>query len=473
MGAGRGLHLGHWFDKKTNRFTAERYLYEDDRHALLFGPTRCGKFTRLLAVNLLSDCLDDRSVIVIDPKGEAAAVTAWHRFKTLGHDVKILDPLGVLYEAVKDSPEHREMIAAGLAHGVGFEPLDALDPGTSEKPSRTFYDEAMQLGDALIRIDPNERDKHWPESAQALTVGCLMWEKLFRGGAANLEDVRLMLTAPNLGAVAETVAQCASHEMFLNRGGKQIKSLLARFQKDTGEVASIRSAADTQTRWMLSGAMGESFTAPQRINFRALRERPTTVYVILPADYLRSHSVWLRLVIVSALRALYRPGGVRVTMLIDELFALGHLGALEDAFSLVGGYAVQIMGIMQNLSQLKGLYKDQWETFLANAGVKQFFAPDDPTTAEWMTKRGGATTKWAESMGETGSEEGKRESKNWNQVRVDRFRSHDLFGLKPGEGLAWLAGVSDTVQFMAPNYWELRRCAARALPNPYAPGFRR
>ena len=44
------------------------------------------------------------------------------------------------------------------------------------------------------------------------------------------------------------------------------------------------------------------------IDFASLKDRrPITVYVILPAERLRTHSVWLRLVIVSALRSLYRP----------------------------------------------------------------------------------------------------------------------------------------------------------------------
>jgi hypothetical protein len=55
------------------------------------------------------------------------------------------------------------------------------------------------------------------------------------------------------------------------------------------------------------------------VDFSKLKEKPTTVYVILPAERMRTHSVWLRLVIVSALRALYRPGGLRTLFLIDEM----------------------------------------------------------------------------------------------------------------------------------------------------------
>ena len=92
----------------------------------------------------------------------------------------------------------------------------------------------------------------------------------------------------------------------------------------------------------------------QGVDFRKLKERATTVYVILPAERMRTHSVWLRLVIVSALRALYRPGGLRTLLLIDEMPALGHLAPLEDAFGLVRGYKVQIAGICQDLESAQG-----------------------------------------------------------------------------------------------------------------------
>ena len=137
--------------------------------------------------------------------------------------------------------------------------------------------------------------------------------------------------------------------------------------------------------------------------FGKLKERLTTVYVILPAERMRTHSVWLRLVIVSALRALYRAGGLRTLLLIDEMPALGHLAPLEDAFGLVRGYKVQIAGICQDLNQLKALYKERWESFLANAGVVQGFTPNDLTTADWMSRRAGQATILAPSSSESRS----------------------------------------------------------------------
>src|ERR1700726_4646111 len=164
---GEGIALGRYFDEAAGR-VGEKIPYAGERHLLLFGPNGTGKGTRFLIPNLLS--IKDRSIVVIDPKGELAAVTADYR-RTLG-DVVLLNPFGVL----------------GLG-SEGFNPLAALDPDSPH-----FYDDAAALGEALIKVEG--KDPHWTESAQGLIVALIMWEKLQRGDKANLENVREMLTEP-------------------------------------------------------------------------------------------------------------------------------------------------------------------------------------------------------------------------------------------------------------------------------------
>jgi type IV secretion system protein VirD4 len=140
-----------------------------------------------------------------------------------------------------------------------------------------------------------------------------MWEKLRNGAAANLENVRAMLTEPNDWETVEGADGKPTERLIaglkvtaihmIAKGGYEIESLASRFASTTRETASIQSAADTQTRWMLSAPMRADLKK-NGIDFAKLKDRPTTVYVILPAERLRTHSVWLRLVIVSALRAL-------------------------------------------------------------------------------------------------------------------------------------------------------------------------
>jgi type IV secretion system protein VirD4 len=402
-------------------------------------------------------------------------VTAKHRHRLRGHDVKILDPFGKLHDAVKDRPDlYGYLIDNGLTKSAGFNPLAVLDPS-----SPNFYDDAAGIGEALIKIEGKE--PHWSESAQGLLVGLLMWEKLCNGRNASLENVRALLTEPDTfedvagpdGKPVNVLAcglRMTAREM-VTHGGYEVASLASRFTHLTDEISSIRSTGDTQTRWLLSPRVRADLKKDPGIDFGQLKRRPTTVYVILPAERMRTHSVWLRLVIVSALRALYRPGGVRTMLLIDEMAALGYLAPLEEAFGLVRGYKIQIAGFVQDLGQLKALYHDRWESFMANAGVVQGLAPNDLFTADWMSRRAGQTTIIAKGLGRSiglaprgGTE---TDSESWQQVARARFLPHELFGFEKGTGLLWLAGLADSVKFSAPGYYEMTDCKARALPNPY------
>lgn len=55
------------------------FVHQTDKHMLSIAPTRTGKGRGLILPNLLN--LPDHSVLVIDPKGENALVTARHRKK--------------------------------------------------------------------------------------------------------------------------------------------------------------------------------------------------------------------------------------------------------------------------------------------------------------------------------------------------------------------------------------------------------
>ena len=60
----------------------------------------------------------------------------------------------------------------------------------------------------------------------------------------------------------------------------------------------------------------------------------------------------------------------------------------------MAGYGIQIHGIAQDLSQVRRNYGDGWETFVANAGVLQYFGSRDSFTAEYFSKLCGETTVW-------------------------------------------------------------------------------
>ena len=458
-----GLYVGRYFtlpkkDEGGDGKVGGPIPYALDRHMLAFGPSGSGKGTGLLSPNLLS--ISDRSIIIIDPKAEQAAITAMYRHQR-GDDVHLLDPFGVLKEITNGKPKYSYLVEHRLVTSAGFNPLVGLNPD-----SPNFYDDAAGIGEALIKI--NDHEPHWTESAQGLVVALVMWEVWLarkENRIPSLTNVRRLLTEAEDYDENTNRPKCGlryTAALLIDKGGYEIASLAGRFINSNDEIASIISTADTQTRWLLSKPMRDDIEKPG-IDFRRLKERQTTVYVVLPAERLRTHSVWLRLVIVSALRALYRPGGLPTTVFVDEMAALGYLGPLEDAFALVRGYGVQIVGFVQDLAQLQSLYKERSESFMANAGAIIGFAPNDKTTAEWMSWRSGIDTVLSKSLNDSGVSQTPSDQESSRPY----FLPQELIGFRKSSGLLWFTSLKSPIPFFAPPWYNIIECEDRGLPNPY------
>ena len=433
----------------------ERQRYSGERNLLLFGPNGSGKGTRFLMPNLLQ--MTDCSMVVIDPKGELAAVTAPYR-RTIG-EVVIINPFGVL----ADRPGYEDL------KSDGYNPLLALDPAA---PS--FNADASWLAEALVTIEGT--DPHWSRAARKLVAALIMHVCLKDRGSPSLAEMRRLLTEP----VIEPRAGEPGHGIPLTAIAMRRWDLPAlamkagQFTRWNREIEGVVSTADTQTEALDDAEIAADLAKPG-IDFRALKKRPITVYVILPPDMMERHGRWLRLILSSALRAVMRlrePGEQRVFFLMDEFAALGHLAIIETTWALVRGYGIQLVPVLQDLNQLKELYKERWETFIGMAGVVEAFGPNDLTTADWLSRRSGDATEVVmgynitQSAGGTGPSEGV----NYHQVKVPRLTPHELFDTPEGHAHVFLANMANRVPVYVPAYYEIATAHERARDNPYYAG---
>ena len=74
-------------------------------------------------------------------------------------------------------------------------------------------------------------------------------------------------------------------------GDYDINTRLQKFLAETNEIGAIRSTIETQTAWMTQPMREDMDT--HGLNFRDIRRRPTTIYVILPTEELQRKAVWL------------------------------------------------------------------------------------------------------------------------------------------------------------------------------------
>jgi type IV secretion system protein VirD4 len=358
-----GFHLGYVRDAKGELLP---FAYAGDRHMLTIAPNRSGKGTSAIVPNLLRYL---GSVLVIDPKGENAMITAKFRM-SLGQAVHVIDPWGI----------------TGFVSAC-FNPLDWLVVGDID-----IADNAMLLADAII-MHSGGNERFWDEEAKALLLGVILYVAISKteDGHRHLGRVRdlLILDGEELTKLFKNML-ATPHHVVRSAGARCL-------QKDEKLLSNVMASVQAQTHFLDSPRLRESLSHSD-FRFEDLKTDAMSIYLVLPADKLNSHERWLRMLIQQALtvnaRNIEQKPEKPVLFLLDEMPALGKLTMLEQAFGLMAGFGIQIWGVCQDLSQLKRIYGDGWETFVSNAGMIQYFGSRDNMTAEYFLKLCGVTTIW-------------------------------------------------------------------------------
>jgi type IV secretory pathway TraG/TraD family ATPase VirD4 len=149
------------------------------------------------------------------------------------------------------------------------------------------------------------------------------------------------------------------------------------------------------------------------------------------------------------------------------------LKIIEDVWSLVRGYGIQLLPVVQSATQLKALYKETWENFWAQAGIVATIGPPgDLTTAKLMSERSGTAAMIQEgwNSGDSTNMQGPSiiEGVSCQQIARPFLLPQELMDMPVGTGRIWTPGKGTTsIPFFAPNFW--KRAELRGLydPNPY------
>lgn len=289
--------------------------YEGDRHLMTIAPTRSGKGVSSIIPNLL---IYEGSAIIVDPKGENAKITAARRGKGdqekgitgMGQTVHIVDPWGI----------------TGLPSSR-FNPLDWLDPSDPD-----INENAMLLADSIVTPHAGSRDQFWDEEAKALLMGVL----LYVATDENEQENR------TLGRVRDLISM----------GGKELNHFLTIMQGSDNHIvssagertlskedklkSSVLSVLQAHTHFLDSPRLRASLSKSD-FDFDTLKSKPTTIYLVLPADRLNAFGRWLRLLIQQALTINARNIEMKpekpILFMLDEMAALGRLSMVEQAYA--------------------------------------------------------------------------------------------------------------------------------------------
>lgn len=372
---------------------------KDQGHIGIVAKTRSGKGTGLIVPNLV---LWPGSVVVIDPKGENAILTARRRgmgsayAKGMGQRVHILDPFG---EVSSHSDSFSDLNAS-------FNPLDMLSEARPES-----VDDAARIADSLIDSDSSSADPFWNESAQSLIKAVILHIVTcddFELASRNLITARDLilegyaelrgLLADNLeGGDTPTAYALLFRAMRKNPAfhGEVAKAgeRFARMEENSPRMLeSVAQVACTNLDFLASAAM-QSLVRTSSFSIADLKNDPrgVSIYLCLPQRFMGTHFRLLRmmvtLIIAELERVRHQPtSGHPVLMVLDEFAALKRMRVIEHAAAQIAGFGVRMIFVVQTLGQLQESYKEAWQTLLGNCTTKIFFCNDDPFTRETVSK---------------------------------------------------------------------------------------
>lgn len=374
--------------------------FGDDRHVMVVSGSRGGKGVSVIVPNL---CLWPGSLVVVDPKGENATLTAARRgdgsehCDGMGQSVYVLDPMGVA--TVEDKYRAR------------FNPLDALDPD-----SEHVIDDATRLADAIVEVRQGE-DRQWDEGARSLVRTLILYvltNPRFEG-RRNLLTVRRLIQRGDWEAHERDKARRAEAEKPIKSPQVSAHVLLWELAAQSTALGGIiaaaadgflqsarmgpkqyesyRKIADTNTEFLDSPGMARCVEASD-FDLSDIKTDPggVSVYLSLPQRYMSTHYRWLRMMIALTITEMEvvpgRPAagdGSPILLAMDEFAGLKRMEIIENTVAQIAGYGVKLFFVLQSLEQLKSVYPDRWETFLANCGVRIFFATTDNFTNQYVS----------------------------------------------------------------------------------------
>jgi type IV secretion system protein VirD4 len=342
----------------------------DDRHLTTVAGSRAGKGRSVIIPQLLTA---NSSVIVNDVKGENAAVTARFRSEVLGQKVCIIDPFEI-------TPAHCRK------YRTRFNPMSLLQP-----ENLNLVADAGLIADGVVAA-ASDRDPHWDETAKAVieTIALQVATGPYPEKQKNLNTVYGLLSGKYMG-IEDLIAEMGDNPSLEGRivaGARKLAEMSSR------ERGSVLSTARRHMKFCDYDGIQSVFDGHD-FDLNELKTGKMTLYLVLPATRLSTCKGLIRMFLnltLAMVEVEKTKPEYPILAILDELPVLGYMKQLEDAIGQVAGLGLRLHCILQDLGQLKAIYGDRFESFLANSGVLNFFGNTDAFTSQWISDYLGKTT---------------------------------------------------------------------------------
>lgn len=217
-----------------------------------------------------------------------------------------------------------------------------------------------------------------------------------------------------------------------------------------------KAAGDTAKSILISTAVRlQAFNIPEvmsltccdNLHLEELGDEKQALFIIIPSSddtfsFLCS-MMYTQLFDVLYDRANFKYSGrlpVHVRCLMDEFANIPPVPRFEELLATMRSMEISANVIIQNLSQLKKMYKDSWENVLGNCDSLLFLGGQEPTTLEHVSKMLGKETIDTRSHNRTRGKNGST-SENDGILGRELMTVDELKVMKDNECILFVRGI--------------------------------
>lgn len=390
-------------------------------NTLVIGGSGAGK-TRFFGKPNLMQC--NTSFVVLDPKGEQLRDVG-NLLEKEGYVIKVVDLINMNrshcynpFRYIKDDKDVLKLIT-NLIRNTTPKGSQTNDPFWEK--SETALLEALCL--YLLHEAPEEEQNFTMVMEMIAAAEVKEDDEEYQSPLDELFE-RLEIRNPNSLALKQ-------YKIYKQAAGKTAKSILI-------SVGVRLSAFNLESI--------ASLTATDELELDLVGERKTAIFAVIP-DNDSTFNFLIGILYTQLFQMLYYQadivhGGalpVPVHFLMDEFANVALPDEFDKLLSTMRSRLIFVSIIIQNLAQIKGLYKDSWESIVGNCDTLYYLGGNEQSTHKFMSEYLGKETLDTNTYGKSSGRSGNY-STNYQQAGRELLTPDEVRLLDNDYGLLFIRG---------------------------------